>query len=79
MSTPLCREADSHIRSETDLTGTMETAAELRRRSSTGETTLKAFHDHMEHVVQDMESLGIVTQIAGKVTALMQGGLLAAG
>eukprot|EP00878_Enallax_costatus_P042963 GHUV01050496.1.p1 GENE.GHUV01050496.1~~GHUV01050496.1.p1 ORF type:complete len:165 (+),score=27.93 GHUV01050496.1:486-980(+) len=44
----------------------MDTPAELRRRSST-DSSVKAFHEHLQHVIQDMEGLGIVTQLAGKV------------
>ena len=56
------------------LTGTMDTPAELRRRSST-DSSVKAFHEHLHHVIQDMEGLGIVTQLADKVQYVTAAGL----
>lgn len=40
--------------------------AERKRRSST-DVAVKSMHDHLAGVLTEMEQLGIVTQLAGKV------------
>jgi hypothetical protein len=41
-------------------------SAERKRRSST-DVAVKAMEDHLAGVLTEMEQLGIVTQLAGKV------------